>query len=243
MPSAIRKDEAGAAGCLQIRNEGFRQKARRISDWRNFFQRRENLSLRAGYRSAAKPSQRAGAKNGGLEGCKGPIAREVARQQKGVMASRAVSKFGRTTAIFVPPPTKINGPFYKDRVLANGLPPQCRALAQQAGVSRWVSQQDNAPSHREAGVLKYLKTAVARLFEPWPSKSPDCSPLDYTLWRQVQTVRNAMKPTAEMEARAAVTIAIGATRQTAIDTAIDGFLKRIQAAIDAEGGHIEARLK
>jgi hypothetical protein len=79
-------------------------------------------------------------------------------------------------------------------VLNHTLLPEGQRLFGKHGISNWVLQQDNDPSHGGAGpiVKKWTKghACSVSLLEKWPPNSPDLSPIE-NLWGVVAGKVNA----------------------------------------------------
>ncbi len=74
-------------------------------------------------------------------------------------------------------------------VLKCGLLPSGSAIFQRHGISSWVLQQDNDPTHRVAkAVIKEWNGGSGtkvELLDPWPPNSPDLNPIE-NVWSYVQ---------------------------------------------------------
>lgn len=74
-------------------------------------------------------------------------------------------------------------------VLRDGLLPSGNAVFKKHGISSWVFQQDNDPTHKVASaVIKVWNggsTSKVELLDPWPPNSPDLNPIE-NVWSYVQ---------------------------------------------------------
>ncbi|QQP48684.1 Uncharacterized protein FKW44_009066, partial [Caligus rogercresseyi] len=106
---------------------------------------------------------------------------------------------------------------------------------------KYVWTQDGAASHASDLYQKFC-TAIMAHFWPkdmWPSSSPDLNPLDFAVWGELERKTNKT-PHPNVDA-------LKATIRTEWDNMSEEFLinsckvvrRRVEAAIEAEGGHIE----
>ena len=53
----------------------------------------------------------------------------------------------------------------------------------------YVFQQDGAPAHTAAATQAYLGTSLEAFWpkDYWPPSSPDCNPLDYSIWWHIES--------------------------------------------------------
>jgi hypothetical protein len=79
-------------------------------------------------------------------------------------------------------------------VLESTLLPEGSKLFKKQGITQWVLQQDNDPSHRHASssVEKWTRqgSCSTQLLKDWPPNSPDLSPIE-NVWSYVQSKVNA----------------------------------------------------
>ena len=79
-------------------------------------------------------------------------------------------------------------------VLESTLLPEGTRLFKEQGITHWVLQQDNDPSHREASstVKRWTRQGACstELLRDWPPNSPDLSPIE-NVWGYVQAKVNA----------------------------------------------------
>ena len=115
-----------------------------------------------------------------------------------------ITKFGVTKPILVTGTSKfptnykikkglasrnITSAVYED-VLANHLLPEGKRIFSSAGVTSWVFQQDNDPTHKRAAgkalqAFNARNTGKVELLAAWPPNSPDLSPIE-NAWAIVQ---------------------------------------------------------
>jgi len=77
-----------------------------------------------------------------------------------------------------------------EKVLAQTLLPEGKRLFASAGVTSWVLQQDNDPTHKRAAgkalqAWNSRKSGMVELLPEWPPHSPDLSPIE-NAWAYVQ---------------------------------------------------------
>jgi len=160
---------------------------------------------------------------------------------KSIMVSVGVSALGCTDLIFIEPGVKINGQYYRDVLLAQGLLPAIRDISGEF----FIFQQDGAPSHRAKETVEFLSSETPDFIKPWswPPNSPDLNPVDYKIWGLLQErvyrsrIRNVdhlkqllMEEWSQFD-------------QAIIDHAVDEWRLRLQACVRANGGHFEHQMK
>ncbi len=76
--------------------------------------------------------------------------------------------------------TKVNSISYMN-LLDEGLLPDCRRLYPN---TINIFQQDGAPSHTSNATQIHLEEVVPEFIkkDEWPPQSPDCNPMDYSIW-------------------------------------------------------------
>lgn len=102
---------------------------------------------------------------------------------KSIMVSVGISGLGRTEIHFIEPAVKVNGQYYRDVLLMQGLLPNIREITEY-----FIFQQDGAPAHRARDTVRLLETETPDFIRPtlWPPNSPDLNPVDYTIWSIMQ---------------------------------------------------------
>jgi len=157
---------------------------------------------------------------------------------KSVMVSVAVSTLGRSHLVFIDPGVKINGAYYRDVLLSQHLLPVIRNLAPEGF---FVFQQDSAPAHRARETIEMLARETPDFIPPtlWPPNSPDLNPVDYKVWSVMQerVYQTAIHDVNDLKQRLLEVWA--ALDQRIIDNAVAQWRQRLQACVQAEGGHFE----
>ena len=76
----------------------------------------------------------------------------------------------------------------------------------------------------------------------WPPNSPDLNPVDYKIWgiMQEKVYRTKIKDIEELRER--IVNAWDEFDQLVIDAAIGQWLARLEACVEANGGHFEHKL-
>jgi hypothetical protein len=157
-----------------------------------------------------------------------------------VMVSVGVSSLGCTQLVFVQPGVKINGSYYRDVLLLQHLLP---AIRQQSN-GYFVFQQDSAPAHRAHETVALLKRETPAFISPllWPPNSPDLNPVDYKIWGVLQE-RVYQTPIRNVEhLRERLLDEWSRFDQRIIDGAVRQWRKRLEACVQANGGHFEHKL-
>ena len=95
------------------------------------------------------------------------------------MVSVAVSKVGKSSIFFVEPGAKVDGVYYRDKLLASMIP----------GYQPYVFMQDVAQSHTANETVRFLnQQRYLTLLQPsmWPPNNPDLNPVDYCVWSALE---------------------------------------------------------
>lgn len=160
---------------------------------------------------------------------------------KSVMVSVGVSALGMTDLFFIEPGVKINGQYYRDVLLTQNLLPAIREISGDF----FIFQQDGAPSHRAKETVQLLTESTPSFIQPtlWPPNSPDLNPVDYKVWGVLQerVYRTPIRDVAELKQR--LRAEWSDFSQSIVNNAVNDWRLRLQACIDADGGHFEFRLK
>jgi Helix-turn-helix domain (DUF4817) len=110
-------------------------------------------------------------------------------------------------------------------------------------------QQDGAPPHVHHRVKDLLRAVfgdriISRDFpHAWPARSPDLTPCDYWIWGYLKSIVYRNRPTTLVQLRESITQCVQAITPDQLRSAVYHMPKRLQAAIEAQGGHIEHLLR
>jgi len=109
-------------------------------------------------------------------------------------------------------------------------------------------QQDGARAHTTKLTLVYFAEhlpSTASLLQPeeWPPCSPDLNPMDYAIWGEMGRLVYNVKIRDLNHLADRIGDVWAELEQDVIDKAIDVFIKRVKACIEANGGHFEYLLK
>ena len=159
---------------------------------------------------------------------------------KSVMVSVGVSTLGCTDLIFIELGIKINGAYYRDVLLSQGLLP---AIRQMSG-DYYVFQQDSAPAHRAYETVEMLRHEMPAFISPalWPPNSPDLNPVDYKIWSVLQDCIYKTRIHDVDHLRECLVEEWARFDQNIIDSAINEWRERLRACVRACGGHFEQLL-
>ena len=113
------------------------------------------------------------------------------------MVSVAVSKVGKSFIFFVEPGAKVNGAYYREKLLASMIPEMDRLT----GYQPYVFMQDGAQSHTANETVRFLnQQRYLTLLQPnmCPPYSPDLSLIQSitafgALWSEVFTAEEDLK--------------------------------------------------
>ena len=155
-----------------------------------------------------------------------------------LMVSVAVSKVGKSSIFFVEPGAKVNGAYYREKLLASMIPEMDRLT----GYQPYVFMRDGTRSHTANETVRFLnQQRYLTLLQPnmWPPNSPDLNPVDYCVWSVLE--RNVYRGRFEntIELKEAILQEWEALPQAVINKAINGFQSRMRLVIAENGQHIE----
>lgn len=104
--------------------------------------------------------------------------RECSRFSKKIMVIAGVSWKGKTDIFFID--STVNTEKYI-QILQNQLLPQCRRLY---SANDYIFQQDGASAHTSRETQRFLGQETPNFIDKlgWPPQSPDCNPMDYSIW-------------------------------------------------------------
>ena len=166
-----------------------------------------------------------------------------------LMASVAVSKVGKSSIFFVEPGAKVDGAYYREKLLASMIPEMDRLT----GYQPYVFMQDGARSHTANETVRFLnQQRYLTLLQPnmWLPNSPDLNPVDYCVWSALERnvyrdycVWSALERNVYRGRRFKNTIELKETilqewealPLAVINNAIDGFRSRVRLVIAKNG--------
>jgi len=158
---------------------------------------------------------------------------------KYLMVSVGVSKLGKTKLHFVEVDSKVNGEYYRTKIL-RGMIPEMDSLA---GGRRYIFMQDGARAHTAKKTIEMLEAQdqlQPLLPECWPANSPDLNPVDYCIWSELERrVFRGRIITSTEDLKKALKQEWKKFPQETINNAIDAFPKRLARVVQEKGGHIE----
>ena len=165
---------------------------------------------------------------------------ESCRFTKKVMVSSGVSWNGKTDIYFMDTKnTKVNSECYM-KLLDEGLLPDCRRMYPNED---YVFQQDGATSHTSRATQSYLVGSTPSFIkkDEWPPQSPDCNPMDYSVWASLSEKVYSGRKTVfkEEELKDTIRQKWSEISQDEVRKAILSWKKRLRAVCDQSGGHID----
>src|SRR5678816_2572759 len=151
------------------------------------------------------------------------------------MVSVEVSAHGRTNIHFIEPGVKVNGQYYGDVLLKQGLLPDLRDITDEY----FIFQQDSVPEH-EALLIALLETETPDFVPPtlWPPNSPDLNPVDYKVWSVMQEKVYRSRICDVSDLRSRIVEAWDEMDQRIIDESVKQWRRptRLRACVAAKGG-------
>lgn len=159
---------------------------------------------------------------------------------KSLMVSVGVSAHGRTNIHFIEPGVKVNGQYYRDVLLKQGLLPDIRDITDEY----FIFQQDSAPAHRARDTVALLETETPDFIPPtlWPPNSPDLNPVDYKIWSVMQEKVYISRICDVSELRSRIVEAWDEMDQRIIDESVKQWRTCLRACVAAKGGQFEHKL-
>lgn len=157
---------------------------------------------------------------------------------KSLMVWGGVSATGKTSLVFIDKNVKINANVHQEEILEKAV------VSWKRNHPNVIFQQDWAPAHGAKTTIRFLETKIGSFMtkDLWPANSPDLNPLDFSVWgfmeeqlrsRKVHNLNNLRKELIKIWDD----LDINYLRRT-----IDSVKKRIEACIEADGGHFENSL-
>jgi hypothetical protein len=127
---------------------------------------------------------------------------------------------------------------YKE-VLTQTLLPEGQKKFSAQGISTWLIQMDNDPSHSQANtvIAEYNKKngcSIQKLAD-WPPNSPDLNIIE-NVWGDVQSIVNGMGCKSFEEFKQAVITTIKTYPQHKITNLYNSLQRRMQLVLDSSGG-------
>lgn len=158
---------------------------------------------------------------------------------KSLMVSVGISALGRTAIQFVEPGVKVNGQYYRDVLLMQGLLPEIRTFSEY-----YTFQQDGAPAHRARETVNLLGNETPDFIPPtlWPPNSPDLNPVDYKIWSVMQERVYRTKVRDIEDLRQRIMQVWDDFDQRIIDASVKQWRSRLRACVAANGGQFEHKL-
>ena len=145
-----------------------------------------------------------------------------------LMVSVAVSKVGKSSIFSVEPGAKVNGAYYREKLLESMIPDMDRLT----GYQPYVFIQDGAQSHTANETVRFLnQQRYFTLLQPnmWPPNSPDLNPVDYCVWSALErNVYRGRRLENTIELKETILQEWEALPQAVINNAIDGFRSRVR---------------
>ncbi|XP_059094623.1 uncharacterized protein LOC131889516 [Tigriopus californicus] len=107
--------------------------------------------------------------------------------------------------------------------------------------NNYIWQQDSAPGHKAKVVQTWCKDNLAGFWPSnfWPPSSLDCAPLDYGIWGYVESKACATPHSSVDAMKAAVEREWAAMDEEYVSRVCRSFRPRLEAMVEAEGGHFE----
>lgn len=107
-------------------------------------------------------------------------------------------------------------------------------------------QQDGAAPHRTNAVMAELRSIFGdkvighRTTIAWPPRSPDLTPLDFFFWGYLKNAVYKEQVTSLSDLKARITRVCREMDKAIIERAVRSIVKRAEACLLVDGGHIEA---
>lgn len=157
----------------------------------------------------------------------------------GVMVFGLVASDGKTMdPVFIQEGLKVNTHVYLGILKNHVLPWITSTYGKDANI---VFQQDGAPAHTSKKTQMWLKDNMPQFWskEMWPPSSPDLNPLDFSVWANIEA-RVCEHPHSNLNSlRTSITKHWREISSDYIVKVCKSFRRRLEAVINANGGHIE----
>lgn len=133
---------------------------------------------------------------------------------------------------------KINAKVYQDTILKAVVHPWATKHFKN---EHWTFQQDWAPAHGAKATLELCKQLFPSIWDKdvWPSNSPDLNSPDYSVWSILEKKVCATRHESVDSLKRDLERAWHEFSNDDIAGIIDNFIQRLDACIEAEGGHFE----
>ena len=100
-----------------------------------------------------------------------------------------------------------------------------------------IFQQDNAPCHKSASTIQHLENNGIKVLK-WPPRSPDLNPIEH-IWNMIDSKLYEISPKNLSELEAAIQKLWNELTPDLCRNLIESMPERIQACINAKGGHFD----
>ncbi|KAK0422952.1 hypothetical protein QR680_007891 [Steinernema hermaphroditum] len=133
---------------------------------------------------------------------------------------------------------KISADTYRELILEDAVLPWAEENAENID---WCLQQDWAPAHGAKKTIEWCEANLPGFWTKsvWPSNSPDLNPLDFAIWGILEQKACAIKHKSIDSLKRALEKAREEITPEMIAAILKNFRKRLDACIEAEGGHFE----
>ena len=163
--------------------------------------------------------------------------RSVSREMKpsSIMVWAGITADHKTRLIVLPAGAKINSEIYQQII----LPEVRRFCIAHPGT---IFQQDGAPAHASHATQKWLTRELINFIskDDWPPYSPDCTPLDFFVWNELERIMGPQREPNVDSLERAVRRAWTRLDQDAIRRAcMHAAPNRLRLVVQEEGGPIE----
>ena len=158
-----------------------------------------------------------------------------------VMVFAGISATKKTPLIFVQQGVKVKAQNYLNDVLIKEILPWSQKELRR---HCWTFMQDSAPAHKAKIVQDWLGRNTPDFIKhnEWPPSSPDCNPMDYSVW-SVLEAEACKKPHKTIDSlKKALQKAWDSLSPAYLRATVDDFPKRLEACVKADGRHFEKNL-